>query len=121
MPLDGAHVQWPMRRTGGRRNRFGVMELWSIVGKVTIDKQSLFGRGGHIPLKTVLKQRFHGPEHARIGLDSQDRGRSTLFKAPRQGWERARPRFAARDANRGHTGPAARVQPLAYIMTGSAS
>jgi hypothetical protein len=53
------------------------MELWSIVGKVTIDKQSLFGRGGHIPLKTVLKQRFHGPEHARIGLDSQDRGRST--------------------------------------------
>ena len=91
MPLDGAHVQWPMRRTGGRRNRFGVMELWSIVGKVTIDKQSLFGRGGHMRLKTVLKQGFHGAEDAGIGLDSQDRGGSTLVEAPRQGCERARP------------------------------
>jgi hypothetical protein len=35
VPLDGAHVQWPMRRAVGKRNRFGVMELWSIVRKGT--------------------------------------------------------------------------------------
>jgi hypothetical protein len=48
-----------------------------------IDKQSLFGRGGHMCLKTVLKQRSHGAEEdAGIGLASQDRGRSALFEAP---------------------------------------
>ena len=55
-------------------------------------------------LKTVLKQRFHGPKYAGIGLDSQDRGRITLFNALRQGWERARPGFAVRGADQGHTG-----------------
>ena len=89
--------------------------------KSKIDKQSLFGRGGHVHLKTDLKQRFHGPEHAGIGLDSQDRGGSTLVEVPRQGWERARPGFAVRDADRGHTGPTVRAQPFAYIMTGSVS
>ena len=64
-------------------------------------------------LKTVLKQGFHGSEHAGIGLDGQDRGGSTLVEVPRQGWERARPGFAVGDADRGHTSPAARVQPLA--------
>ena len=72
-------------------------------------------------LKTVLKQRSHGSEDAGIGMGSQDRVRITLFKAPRQGWERARPGSAVRDADRGHIGPAASVQPLAYIMTGSVS
>ncbi len=73
-----------------------------------IDKQSLFGRGGHIARKTGLKERFHAPEDAGIGLDSQDRGRSLLVEAPRQGWERARPGFAVRGADRGHTGPVAK-------------
>ncbi len=86
-----------------------------------IDKQSLFGRDGHLRLKTVLKQGFHGSEDAGIGMGSQDRVRITLFKAPRQGWDRARPGSAVRDADRGHIGPAASVQPLAYIMTGSVS
>lgn len=74
-----------------------------------------------MPLKTVLKQRFHGPEHAGIGLDSQDRVRIALFNAPRQGWERARRGLAVRGADQGHTGPAARAQPFAYAMTGSVS
>ena len=42
-----------------------------------IDKQSLFGRGGHMHLKTVLKRRFHGSEDAGIEMGSQDRGKST--------------------------------------------
>jgi hypothetical protein len=92
-----------------------------VVYKGMIDKQSLFGRGGHLRLKTVLKQGFHGAEDAGIGMGSQDRVRITLFKAPRQGWERARPGFAVRDADRGHTGPTVRAQPFAYIMTGSVS
>ena len=74
-----------------------------------------------MPLKTVLKQRFHGPEHAGIGLDSQDRVRIALFNAPRQGWERARPGFAVLGADQGHTGPVAKAQPFAYAMTGSVS
>ena len=49
-------------------------------------------------LKTVLKQGFHGSEDAGIGMGSQDRGGSTLVEVPRQGWERARPGFAVRDA-----------------------
>ncbi|NQU39417.1 MAG: hypothetical protein HQ523_05645, partial [Lentisphaerae bacterium] len=43
-----------------------------------IDKQSLFGRGGHLRLKTVLKQGFHGSEDAGIGMGSQDRVKITL-------------------------------------------
>ena len=42
-------------------------------------------------LTTVLKQGFHGSEDAGIGMGSQDRGRITLFKAPREGWDLARP------------------------------
>ena len=72
-------------------------------------------------LKTVLKQRFHGPEHAGIGLDSQDRVRIALFNAPRQGWERARLCLCRYGRGLRQTGPAARAQPFAYAMTGSVS
>jgi hypothetical protein len=86
-----------------------------------IDKQSLFGRGGHMRLKTVLEQRFHGAEDGGIGMGSQDRGRITLFNAPRQGWERARLCLCRYGRGLRQTGPAARSQPFAYAMTGSVS
>ncbi len=35
------------------------------------DKKSLFGRYGHTPGKTVLKERLHGIEGARTGLRTQ--------------------------------------------------
>ena len=44
-----------------------------------IDKQSLFGRGGHLRLKTVLKQGFHGSEDAGIGMGSQIGSESTDY------------------------------------------
>ena len=71
--------------------------------------------------KTVLEQRFHGSEDAGSGVASQDRGRIALFNAPRQGWELARLPLCGYGRGLRQTGPAARGQPLAYIMTGSVS
>jgi hypothetical protein len=72
-------------------------------------------------LKTVLKQGFDGAEDGGTGLDSQDRDQSRLSEPPLRGRGRWWTRSAVRDADRGHIGPAASVQPLAYIMTGSVS
>ena len=60
-------------------------------------------------LKTVLKQGFHGSEDAGIGMGSQDRGRITLFKAPRQGWELARLPLCGYGRGLRQTGPAVRA------------
>jgi hypothetical protein len=72
-------------------------------------------------LMTVLEQGFHGSEDAGIGLDGQGRGGITLLKAPREGWDLARPCLCRYGHGLRQTNPAARAQPFAYAMTGSVS
>jgi len=41
-----------------------------------IDKKSLFGWRGHTPVEAGRTKRFHGEKFARIGVESQDQGKT---------------------------------------------
>jgi hypothetical protein len=85
------------------------------------DKKSLFGRRGHTPAETGLKERFHGEEGSKDGPEGASTARSVLRAGrgspdPPGGGENR-----VKDTGEEQTSFAARAQPFAYIITGSVS